>query len=254
MPVAQIQQIVEQFEKIHLEEMDRVQLMNRVDTKFTFSMDKLAELLPILAKDYKILEVNGVLLSEYESLYYDDQKLSSYVNHHRKRLDRFKVRYRKYVNSNIAFLEVKHKKNGRTDKSRIPAKDIPYEMSEEEAAFVRDQGLVGDKLIPSLLNGFKRITLVNKTMNERLTMDIDLTFKWEGNTQKVDNVVIAELKQERVIRNSPFYALMKKNLIRPLRMSKYCIGIVTIYGKDKVKYNRFKKKLLKIKKIQQNAA
>lgn len=254
MPVAQIQQIVHQFDKIHLEEMDRVQLMNRVDTKFTFSMEKLTELLPILAKDYQVLEVNGILLSEYESLYYDDQKLSSYMNHHRKRLDRFKVRYRKYVNSDISFLEVKHKKNGRTDKSRIPAKDIPNEMSNEEALFVREQGLVGDKLIPSLMNGFKRITLVNKTMNERLTLDIDLTFQWEGKTKRVENVVIAELKQERVIRNSPFYALMKKNLIRPLKMSKYCIGIVTIYGKDNVKYNRFKKKLLKIKKIQNNAA
>jgi hypothetical protein len=254
MSVAHIQQIVEQFEKIHLEEMDRVQLMDRVDTKFTFSQSKLAELLPILSKDYKILEVDGVLLSEYESLYYDDANLSLYINHHRKRLDRFKVRYRKYVNSNIAFLEVKHKKNGRTEKSRIPADDIPYTMAPEQEKFVRKQGLEGAELVPSLLNGFKRITLVNKTMNERLTLDIDLTFKWKDEEKKISNVIIAELKQERVIRNSPFYALMKKNLIRPLRVSKYCIGIVTMYGTDNVKYNRFKKKLLKIKKIQLDAA
>ncbi len=254
MPVPEIQHIVEQFEKIHLEEMDRVQLMNRVDTKFTFSMSKLEELLPELIKDYKVLEVENTLLSEYESLYYDDISLSSYVDHHRKRLDRFKVRYRKYVNSDIAFLEVKHKKNGRTDKSRIPTDDIPMEMSDEQALFVRNQGLLTEKLQPTLYNGFKRITLVNKTMNERLTLDIDLTFKWEGREKTVTNVVIAELKQERVVRTSPFYKLMKKHLIRPLRVSKYCIGIVTIYGKDAVKYNRFKKKLLKIKKIQKNAA
>ena len=182
MSVAHIQQIVEQFEKIHLEEMDRVQLMDRVDTKFTFSQSKLAELLPILSKDYKILEVDGVLLSEYESLYYDDANLSLYINHHRKRLDRFKVRYRKYVNSNIAFLEVKHKKNGRTEKSRIPADDIPYTMAPEQEKFVRKQGLEGAELVPSLLNGFKRITLVNKTMNERLTLDIIL--RLNGKTRK----------------------------------------------------------------------
>ena len=164
------------------------------------------------------------------------------------------MRYRKYVNSNIAFLEVKHKKNGRTEKSRIPADDIPYTMAPEQEKFVRKQGLEGAELVPSLLNGFKRITLVNKTMNERLTLDIDLTFKWKDEEKKISNVIIAELKQERVIRNSPFYALMKKNLIRPLRVSKYCIGIVTMYGTDNVKYNRFKKKLLKIKKIQLDAA
>ena len=47
MLVSKIQQELEEFDKIHLEEMDRVQLMNRVDTKFTFSVQTLIELLPL---------------------------------------------------------------------------------------------------------------------------------------------------------------------------------------------------------------
>lgn len=254
MAVRQVEEILSEFDKIHLEEMDRVQLMNRVDTKFTFSHKKLIEILPLLNKDYKVLDVDGVLLSAYESLYYDDSERSCYINHHRQRLDRFKVRYRKYVNSDIAFLEVKHKKNGRTEKSRIPSNGIPFEMSASQEEFVHGLGLQSGHLVPCLLNDFKRITLVNKTMNERLTLDIDLTFTWQEKVQRIEGVVIAELKQERAIRNSPFYSLMKKNLIRPLRISKYCVGMITIYGKENIKYNRFKKKLLQIKKIQHDAA
>lgn len=254
MSVTLIQSILEKFDKIHLEEMDRVQLMDRVDTKFTFSLQSLIDILPELNKYYKVLEVADELLSEYESLYYDDKNFSLYRDHHRELRDRFKVRYRKYVNSNIAFLEIKHKKNGRTEKSRIRTEGICHEMTKEQLEFVAEQGLTRKDLAPSLMNRFKRITLVNKTLNERLTLDIDLTFEWEDKSIVLTNIVIAELKQERALRTSPFYSLMKRNLIRPLRVSKYCVGMITIYGKAAIKYNRFKKKLLQIKKIQNNAA
>lgn len=254
MITASTQSILEQFDKIHLEEMDRVQLMNRVDTKFTFSSDQLLEILPRLQEHYKVLEVEGCLLSEYESLYYDNKEHKNYLDHHKQLRDRYKVRFRKYVNSNIAFLEVKHKKNGRTEKSRIRANDIPNELSDSQAQFIKEQGLKSEHLIPCLLNRFKRITLVHKTMNERLTLDIDLTFEWQNKTTKLDKVVIAELKQERANRISPFYSLMKSNLIRPSRVSKYCVGMIKTYGKENIKYNRFKKKLLQIQKIQTDAA
>lgn len=248
------QSILEQFDKIHLEEMDRVQLMNRVDTKFTFSSDQLLLILPTLKDHYKVLEVEGFLLSEYESLYYDNEGHKNYLDHHKQLRDRFKVRFRKYVNSNIAFLEIKHKKNGRTEKSRIRSNGIPYKLSELQEQFIHEQGLRGMDLIPCLLNRFKRITLVNKTINERLTLDIDLTFEWENKSVALNKVVIAELKQERADRTSPFYALMKSNLIRPSRVSKYCVGMIKTYGKENIKYNRFKKKLLQIQKIQTDAA
>lgn len=255
MSTTQVEKIALEFDTINLDEMDNVQLMNRVDTKFTFTQEKLIEILPLLMKDYRILDVNGVRISEYESLYYDDEDLSFYVNHHRKRLDRFKIRYRKYINSDIAFLEVKHKKNGRTIKKRIAVDGITYEMSPDQTKFVKKTGVKKSKsLIPSLMNGFSRITLVSRKFDERLTFDINLTFKWKDEVQEVENIVIAELKQGKAMRNSPFYQLMKDNQIRPLRISKYCIGIIAMYGQDNVKYNRFKKKLLKIKKLQNNAA
>tara|TARA_B110000285_G_C15079400_1_gene592609 strand:+ start:381 stop:1145 length:765 start_codon:yes stop_codon:yes gene_type:complete len=254
MPLSKIRKIAESFDPIGLTEMDSVQLMSRVDTKFVFTLEKLTELLPYLKEHYFLLNVKGVLLSDYESLYFDDKNFSFYYDHHNGKVDRFKIRYRKYVNSNLSFLEVKHKSKGRTDKSRIRVEGIPETMNDHDFDFVRNTGVKSAELNPSLLNNFSRITLVSKKMNERLTIDLNLTYKWRTEEKVMNNIVIAELKQGKAMRNSPFYTLMKNNQIRPLKISKYTIGIIFMYGKETIKYNRFKKKLLKLLKLQKNAA
>ena len=251
MPLSKIQKIAESFDPIGLTEMDTVQLMSRVDTKFVFTLDKLADLLPTLKGNYFLLNVKDVLLSDYKSLYFDDKKFSSYYDHHNGKVDRFKIRYRKYVNSNLSFLEVKHKNKGRTDKSRIRVECIPESMNDQDFKFVKNTGVKSEKLIPSLLNNFSRITLVNKKMNERLTIDLNLTYEWKSEEKVMKNIVIAELKQGKAMRNSPFYKLMKENQIRPLKISKYTIGMIFMHDEATIKYNRFKKKLLKLIKLQQ---
>ena len=253
MSTTQFNAVTALFDPIGLDEMDKVQLMNRVDTKFAFTQDKLLEFLPILAKDYRILKVGDNLISRYESLYYDDN-LINYDDHHRGIVNRYKIRYRSYIDSNITFLEVKHKYKGRTDKRRIPVSEIPWELSDEHYDFVKTVNPNSNRLKPSLMNRFSRITLVSKKFDERLTLDIDLSFEWEGENKLVENIIIAELKQSRQDRTSPFFKLMKDNFIRPMKISKYCVGIIDMYGKDKVKYNRFKKKLNQIKKLQANAS
>ncbi|MFM2228511.1 MAG: hypothetical protein RL664_1854 [Bacteroidota bacterium] len=54
-----ISNILLDFEPISLLEMDRVKLMNRIDTKFAFSKKQLVQILPDLAADYKILEIEA---------------------------------------------------------------------------------------------------------------------------------------------------------------------------------------------------
>jgi hypothetical protein len=101
-------------------------------------------------------------------------------------------------------------------------------------------------------NSFQRITLVHKTLNERLTLDFNIEFHFDSIEKKFPHLIIAELKQEELNRNSPFYVLMKKQQIRPYRLSKYCLGSVELYGEEKLKFNRFKKKLLFLNKIENN--
>ena len=237
------------FHPINLEEMDRVKLMNRTDTKFAFTVEKLINLLPVLKEHYAILEINETRTPHYESLYFDDDQFSFFRDHHNGKTDRFKVRIRKYVESNVLFLEIKHKFKGRTDKKRIPADNFNSELGEVQKKFLEKHLNEEIELIPTMWNSFQRITLVHKTKNERVTLDFNIEFHYQNSERKFEKLIIAELKQEALNRNSEFFSLMKKNQIRPYRLSKYCMGSIELYGEDKLKFNRFKKKLLYLKKI-----
>jgi signal recognition particle subunit SEC65 len=244
-----LQHILRGFPIIKLEEMDRTKLMDRVDTKFAFHRDSLPEIIKELKEYFHVLEVEGKRISQYESLYFDKNAFDFYNDHHNNRNHRFKVRFRKYVDSGLNFLEVKEKRKGRMIKRRIPVKKFEHELSDSSKSFVEQLLSDEDKLEPKLWNQYQRITLVNKNLNERLTFDINLEFKWGKEEKKFPSLVIAELKQERKNRNSPFYKLMRSKRIRPYRISKYCIGAIELYDTKNLKYNRFKKKLLKLKKI-----
>lgn len=240
---------IKHFEPIDLREMADVNLMNRIDTKFAFRQDDLLRFIPLLAKDYRALKVEGTMLPHYESLYFDDEKFSFFRDHHNGKADRYKVRIRKYVESNIHFLEIKHKVKGRTDKRRILTNDFNELTEEKERDFLKRQLSENTNLKPTMWNSFQRITLVSKTSKERLTLDFNIHFHMGEVRRDFNQLVIAELKQEQLDRNSPFYQLMKSEHIRPYRLSKYCIGSVEIYGEEVLKFNRFKKKLLFLNKI-----
>ena len=244
-----IKPITSEFTKITLNEMDEVKLMNRVDTKFAFNFSQLKTILGSLTDSYKILEIEGTRMPFYESLYFDEENFKFYNDHYIGKEDRFKVRFRKYVESNLSFLEVKHKIKGRTKKSRITADEIAQSLTEDQQNFLGKILNSEIELVPKLWNSFHRITLVNNDIKERLTLDFDLTFNWEHHEVKLDNLVIAELQQEFINRNSPFYSLMKKMVIRPYRLSKYCLGTLEVYGTGTMKYNRFKEKLRKLRNI-----
>jgi hypothetical protein len=107
-----------------------------------------------------------------------------------------------------------------------------------------------------MVNSYRRITLVNKTAEERLTIDFEIVNgaidTANGENQTLSSIVIAELKQPRLNRNSPFYQLMKRELIRPFRISKFCFGMIDLYDENRLKSNRFKAKLLLIQKLIKN--
>ena len=100
----QIKPITSEFTKITLNEMDEVKLMNRVDTKFAFNFSQLKTILESLIDSYKILEIENTRMPFYESLYFDEENFKFYNDHYIGKEDRFKVRFRKYVESNLSFL------------------------------------------------------------------------------------------------------------------------------------------------------
>ena len=85
------------FDQITLSEMDDVKLMSRTDTKFVFNLELLPEILQQLQPHYRVLNVSGVNISDYQTLYYDTDDFLFYHQHQCGKANRCKVRYRTYV-------------------------------------------------------------------------------------------------------------------------------------------------------------
>lgn len=237
------------FESISLQEMDSVALMNRTDTKFMLSIRNLEEILSELPPSYRILEIQGVRENSYETLYYDTPDFYFYKRHHSGKKNRYKIRKRRYVESNITFLEVKFKTNkDRTIKDRTRIEGVQIPLDSQERTFIRDEASLENEFVPILWNRFKRVTLVNHQWHERLTIDLHLTFQVDKRIISLENFAIAEVKQEKQNRHSPFMKEVKKRLIREDSVSKYCLGVAMLF--PEIKSNNFKSKIKKLKQIE----
>lgn len=241
------------FDPITLKEMDKVQLMNRVDTKFLIGLSQLSVILQQAVEHYRIVEIDGERISPYSSIYFDTDDAEMYTMHHNGKLTRCKIRMRSYVNSGDSFLEIKTKNNkGMTSKGRIKIDKKQFSsmvLNDVENHFIKNKTPYKSSVLkPQLQNFFQRITLVDKNETERVTLDIGLMYK-DLHThvmKSVDGLVIVEMKQDGAAK-SHFRDYLNELHILPGSMSKYCLGMTLL--KPNVKNNRFKNKLRKINKI-----
>lgn len=246
---ADITAALERFDTIGLKQLDRVALLNRIDTKYLLNSTLLLSLLPDLELYYDVLCINAISLNRYRTIYFDTADFLLYHRHHAGALNRYKVRSREYVDTNKNFLEVKHKTNkSRTVKSRVMTESLTREISSTTDEFLYENyPLDVYALQPQIQNRYKRITLVSKSSLERLTIDLELNFKNDARQMSLDGLVIAEVKQARFSQDSPFVQLMRKNGMRPTGFSKYCIGTSLLY--PHLKSNNFKRHQMLVKKL-----
>lgn len=236
---------IEKYSTHGLNDLKRAQLMNRIDTKFVVPTAVLPELLALLRPHFSVLEIDGKRLSQYESTYFDTSDYYFYHQHHRGRLNRFKVRFREYVDTQTSFLEVKFKNNKkRTAKNRMAIK--------EEGAFDinRHQDFLRELSVPQchnlevkLVNRYQRIALASEERAERLTIDINLenTSGSQLGQVALGDFAILELKQAKLTRNSVAFDVLRQLNLRPRGFSKYCMGLVMTLDSETIKTNRFKK-------------
>ncbi len=243
-------EILTTFDTITLGEMDKVTLMNRKDTKYFFDRSKLNGILYELRPDYRLLEINGERLFSYQNIYFDTKDFFCYTQHHNRRVNRYKIRIRKYVESDLVFLEVKFKTNtGRTIKSRIKLEEFSYILNDTAKDFIRaNTPFDPDDLFPTLYNEFKRFTLVNRNMHERATIDTNLVLQITGEEKKFSRLCIAELKIDSSLSGSKFRLAMRDNFCPEMRISKYSVGVAYMY--PEIKQNNFKSKKIRINRIE----
>lgn len=240
--------IISTFDPITLEQMDDVRLLNRVDTKFVLNQNKLPGMLDGLQDEYLVLSVDGTRLYPYKTTYFDTDDLVAYRNHHNGKLNRYKVRIRTYMVSGQNYFEIKFKNNKkRTIKSRvIVPTDEPDITGNAEELLLKKSPFIKSELQPKLTVCFRRTTLVSKKMNERITIDTDISYKFDHRQKDFNGLMIVEVKQARS-QESPIIRRLHSMHLNPARLSKYCLGIISMY--EGIKYNTFKETLLNINKI-----
>lgn len=243
-----LHEILAQYHPISLEQVQIADLMSRMEVKYTFNKSQLPQILEELINDYRVLTVNKNTVNPYETLYFDTPTYSLYYQHHNSIFNRFKIRQRRYVSSGDSFLEIKFRNNkNRVIKERITTDSLKEYIGEDGLNLINTKTSIdSSQLKPTLWVYFERITLVNRNFSERITIDTNLSFRYHDKVVSYPNIAIAEVKQEIHFR-SAFIQLMKKNVIRKVSNSKYCIGLASV--NDNVKKNNFKHKLMTLQKL-----
>lgn len=242
------------FEKIALDRMNEAKLLNRFDSKYWVHANQLKNILEKIAADYYILDINGTKIQSYRNIYYDTPSATFYIMHHNGKAGRIKIRKREYVESGIYFLEIKGKSNKeKTNKIRVATASLAPEFSEDEKEFLyQNTNLDCTTLAETSFNSFNRITLVSKQFDERCTIDFGISFYQNGRAKIFHDLIIIELKQSTPNQKSRLSKVLKLEKSYPLGFSKYCIGRALF--SQSLKTNRFKAKLLKLKKQFDSAA
>ena len=203
-----MEKTLQSYTPVSLEQMKAVRLMNRIDTKYVTTLPKLVRLLEMARGQYWVQEIDGQRNMPYYTLYYDTERCDMYLEHLRGRKTRQKIRIRAYEHS----------------------------------------GYSPEKLLNRIENRFTRITLVNRNMTERLTIDTNLRFHnfTTDKVCKLDGLVVIELKRDGLT-YSPILELLRQLRIKPSGFSKYCMGMALT--DEELRKNRFKPRLRMVEKM-----
>lgn len=251
-----ITEILNSFAPISLNNMKEVKLMNRIDTKYLVTLDVLIE---ILKRSHSLYYVqtseDNSRIAQYHTIYLDTKDKTMFICHETGRKVREKIRMRTYLDTHDTFLEIKDKNNhGRTKKRRIVIPDMAGIKENEEAErFLNEKAKYRlTSLTPHLENEFERITLVNKGMTERLTIDLNLRYHNYDNDKKgsLENIAIIELKRDG-LSSSPMKQIFMEMHIHEGGFSKYCI--CSSLSNIELRQNNFKEKIHHILKMNGDA-
>lgn len=209
-------------------------LTTRVDRKYLVPIVTLPSLLDNLPEELAALEVDGRRMFTYESVYFDTDDFALYRQHVQGRRRRYKVRSRSYCDSGDAMFEVKLKgRRGETVKERRHHEyEHRQEMTPDARAFVESvvsaaYGLTVPSLHPMLTTRYRRVTLVDTEAPTRLTIDVALSWADSKGSHQADHLAMIESKSASG--SGPIDAALRSAGVRPVRMSKYCLGVALLH-------------------------
>jgi hypothetical protein len=223
----------------------RADLQTRVDRKYLVPLVVFERLMTAMGDRLTALDVDGLRVFDYESIYFDTLDLVAYRAHVHGRRRRFKVRTRAYLDSGECVLEVKTEGGrGETVKQRMP-----YSMEERHGltlsarAFAMD--LIGDPVaVPALTEvvttAYARSTLLDRTGASRMTCDVDMSFV-NGQRQRQGPRDTVLIESKTVGAATEIDGALWQLGQRPLSISKYCVGMALL--RPELPANRWNREL-----------
>lgn len=209
-------------------------LTTRVDRKYLVSLGDLPAVLDRLPPELCALEIDGRRIFGYESVYFDTVGFALYRHHVQGRRMRYKTRVRSYCDTGDAMFEVKLKGlRGQTVKERLPYDFARRrELTSDGRAFLEAvvadaYGVTVPTLRPALTTAYHRATLVDLEGRSRLTIDVNLSWSDHENSHRADHLALIETKS--MTGPGPVDALLGSLGVRPVRISKYCLGIALLH-------------------------
>lgn len=227
-------------------------MLERLDNKYVVDAATLRSALPPLAQSFDMLEIDGRRAFTYETSYFDTVDRRSYFDHHQGRRRRMKVRIRRYVDTNLCFVEVKLKdKRNVTVKKRLPYALAKFGVLDNAALdYIRqayrdqyDEDFCHE-LARVLDMRYLRMTLVAKSGGERMTIDSRLRFMTPGSSRTIaDDRFIIETKSTNG--NGTADRILRSLHQHPTKhCSKYCMGVAVLHLGTR--HNRFLPALRKL--------
>ncbi|WP_120337226.1 VTC domain-containing protein [Cryobacterium soli] len=219
---------------------DRAGLLTRVDRKYVLPRSELGGVLADLDPCVRVLDIDGVRSSAYESVYFDTPELTSFLMAAHPRRRRFKIRTRTYVDSAQSYLEVKTRGGrGVTVKDRLPyGIDDRGTLTREGRRYtdtVLDEaeirGAEGQDLVPTLTTRYLRTTLFVPESSSRATIDTGLS--WAATPTgaqplRLDRPHLAIVETKSGSRASAVDRILWAHGHRPASISKYGTGMAAL--------------------------
>lgn len=256
---ARLGKILKKFNSLKLSELnEKSSFLKRIDRKYLLTYEQFLDILADLKDDFRVLEIDKKKVFNYDNVYMDTQDYLFYNQHQKKLKSRTKIRTRYYVDSNLAFFEFKQKRNWVTSKYRyeFPAEEHGFMTKWKKRFFdwvwqaVYNWKTKTPSISPAIKTNYKRITLVSKTWDERMTIDFNIKAldlrKSKSKIVDLKNLIIIEsksLKKECIATK----IMQEKNIEEANSCSKYSLWVV--YSGLAEKFDTFKNTMQKIKEI-----
>src|SRR5699024_9718073 len=209
-------------------------LQTRTDNKYLLTPEQFAELMDNVPCSTRVLEIDDRRVFSYESVYFDTEDLALFRAHRQRRRRRFKVRTRSYIDTGESMFEVKLK--GYRDRTVKRRTNHEFERRGEltgsaqrflHSVLRHEYGMSAPALVPSLTTEYRRATLVDPENATRLTCDVDLRCRDDNGDAAGPDLVLVESKSAGG--RAPADQALKTIGIRPVSLSKYCIGTALVH-------------------------